>query len=214
MAHGDGSVVSDITLDEFEPGPGAAGPAVPARSYSTAWWGMIMLISTEAMVFAILLATYSYLEATDRVWPPTGVLRPELRLSFPFSFILWGSSIPIFWADAAIRKGRVRSLQIGLVLSGLMGLAFLLYTLKEFHDLRFGWRDSSYGSVFYTIVGLHATHVFVGLLMNAVVSIKAFQGKFSARRHESIDVFSLYWHFVDGVWVFVFGFLFLGIRLR
>jgi len=186
----------------------------PNRGYSTAWWGMVLLISTEGMIFAILIAAYTYLEATSKAWPPPGIQRPELHLSLPFSFVLWGSSLPIFWADAAIRRGNTGRLKLGLILSGLMGAAFLLFTVKDFHDLHFGMRDTAYGSIFYTIVGLHATHVVVGLLMNVVVSVKAFEGKFSATRHETIDVFSLYWHFVDAVWIFVFGFLFLGIRLR
>jgi heme/copper-type cytochrome/quinol oxidase subunit 3 len=206
--------MSDVAITGIEPRSSATGVPVPGRSYSTAWWGMMMLITTEGTIFAILLATYSFLEATHHTWPPSGVPRPELRLSVPFSLVLWGSSIPIFWADAAIRKGNVRHLRIGLALSGLMGLAFLSYTVKEFHDLHFGWRDNAYGSIFYTVVGLHASHVVVGVLMNIVVSIKAFQGKFSATRHETVDVFSLYWHFVDAVWVFVFGFLFLGTTLR
>jgi cytochrome c oxidase subunit 3 len=64
--------------------------------------------------------------------------------------------------------------------------------------------------MFYTIVGLHALHVFVGLCMSVIVQIKAWQGKFSATRHISVEVFSLYWHFVDVVWVFVFASLFLS----
>ena len=70
-----------------------------------------------------------------------------------------------------------------------MGARFLAFTLKDFHDLTFGWRDNAYGSIFYLIVGLHAMHVFVGLCMNVLVQIKAWQGKFSAQRHTSVEVF-------------------------
>ena len=98
----------------------------------------------------------------------------------------------------------------GLLVSGVMGAAFLAFTLKDFHDLTFGWRDNAYGSIFYTIVGLHALHVFVGLCMNVWSQIKAWQGKFSAERHTTVEVFSLYWHFVDAVWIFVFLSLFLS----
>ncbi|MDQ6748399.1 MAG: heme-copper oxidase subunit III, partial [Candidatus Dormibacteraeota bacterium] len=183
-------------------------------TYSTAWWGMVTLIATESMVFVILLGSYFFLRASAPHWPLGGIKAPELRLSVPFSFVLWGSSIPIFYAEAAIRRSSQRGLRGGLLISALMGLAFLAYTAKDFHDLTFGWRDNAYGSIFYLIVGLHGLHVFVGLCMNALVQIKAWQGKFTASHHTTVEVFSLYWHFVDAVWIFVFASLFLSEALR
>jgi cytochrome c oxidase subunit III len=180
------------------------------RGYSSAWWGMATLITTESMVFVILLGAYFFLRASSPTWPLGGIAPPELKLAVPFSFVLWGSSLPIFYAEAAIRKGHQRGLRAGLLVSWLMGVAFLLYTAKDFHDLTFGWRDNAYGSIFYLIVGLHALHVFVGLCMNVVVQIKAGQGKFSANRHTTVEVFALYWHFVDAVWIFVFLSLFVS----
>jgi heme/copper-type cytochrome/quinol oxidase subunit 3 len=88
-------------------GPVGIDPIRPGtrRSYGTAWWGMVVLIMTEAMVFAILLASYFYLRAASKEWPLGGIEVPELTLVLPFSFVLWGSSIPIFWAEASIRNG-------------------------------------------------------------------------------------------------------------
>ena len=183
-------------------------------TYSTAWWGMMTLIATESMVFVILLGSYFFLRASAPQWPVGGIKPPELHLSLPFSFVLWGSSLPVFYAESAIRRGSQRGLQTGLVLSGLMGAAFLAYTLYDFNALDFGWRDNAYGSIFYLIVGLHALHVFIGLCMNGLVQIKAWQGKFTAVRHTTVEVFGLYWHFVDAVWIFVFASLFLSEALR
>jgi heme/copper-type cytochrome/quinol oxidase subunit 3 len=201
------------TIDEAlsAPPPGVSF-AVPTtkRSYSTAWWGMAALITTESMIFVVLLGAYFFLRASSRQWPPPGISPPELRLAVPFSLVLWGSSIPIFYAESAIRRGSQRGLRVGLLVSGVMGAMFLAFTLKDFHDLTFGWRDNAYASIFYTIVGLHAIHVFVGLCMNVLVEIKAWQGKFSAQRYTSVEVLSLYWHFVDAVWIFVFLSLFLS----
>ncbi len=171
---------------------------------------MATLIATESMIFVILLGAYFFLRASSTTWPLDGIAPPELKLALPFSFVLWGSSVPIVYAEAAIRKGSQRGLRAGLLLSWIMGAAFLLYTVKDFHDLTFGWRDNAYGSIFYLVVGLHALHVFVGLCMNVVVQIKAWQGKFDARRHTTVEVFGLYWHFVDAVWIFVFLSLFVS----
>ena len=184
------------------------------RGYSTAWWGMMTLIATESMVFVCLLGSYFFLRASAPHWPIGGIAPPELRLSIPFSFVLWGSSVPIVYAESAIRRGSQQGLRAGLAISSLMGLAFLGYTAKDFHDLTFGWRTNAYGSIYYTIVGLHALHVVIGLGMSAVVQIKAWQGKFTAERYTTVEVFGLYWHFVDAVWVFVFASLFLSEALR
>lgn len=195
------------------PEPSLVAPTAK-RTYSTAWWGMMSLIATESMVFVILLGAYFFLRASAPHWPLGGIKPPELHLSVPFSFVLWGSSVPIFYAESAIRRDSQRGLRAGLMLSGIMGLAFLGYTLYDFNSLTFGWRDNAYGSIFYLIVGLHALHVFVGLCMNGLVQIKAWQGKFSSTRHTTVEVFGLYWHFVDAVWIFVFSALFLSEALR
>ncbi|HZQ59485.1 MAG TPA: cytochrome c oxidase subunit 3 [Acidimicrobiales bacterium] len=193
-----------------------AGPLIPTRKkgYSTSWWGMVTLIATESMVFVILLGSYFFLRATSKTWPQGGIAPPELHLSLPFSLVLWGSSIPIFYADAAIKKGYQGALRAGLLISWLMGASFVLFTAKEFNDLTFGWRTNAYGSIFYTIVGLHALHVIIGLGMNVIVQIKAWQRKFTAERHTTVEVFSLYWHFVDAVWIFVYSSLFLSEAVR
>ena len=189
--------------------PGLTRPA-RRRSYPTAWWGMAMLILTEAMVFVVLLAGYFFLRAASHEWPLADIEAPPLELALPMSFVLWGSSIPIFWAEAAIRNGKQRPFKIGLMISFLMGLTFLLYTLYDFEELHFGWRDNAYGSIYYTIVGLHALHVFIGLGMNVVVQLKAHMGRYDRGRHASAEVFFLYWHFVDVVWLLVFPALFVS----
>jgi len=188
---------------------GVTRPAT-RRSYPTAFWGMAMLIVTEAMVFVILIAAYFFLRAASTEWPLAGIEPPVLELSLPFSFVLWGSSIPIFWAEASIRNGNLRPFKIGVLISFLMGASFLAFTLYDFDELTFGWRDNAYGSIYYTIVGLHALHVFIGLGMNVVVQLKAWMGRYDRHRHASAEVFFLYWHFVDVVWLAVFPALFLS----
>src|SRR5438105_3905727 len=164
----------------------------------------MMVIATEGTIFLLLISSYFFLRAASHQWPPAGIELPDLKLSLPFSFVLWGSSIPIFWAERAIKRGRQTAFRAGVVISFLMGASFLLYTAKDFHDLHFGWQDNAYGSIFYVTVGLHALHVVVGLLMNLVVQFKAWLGKFDERHHTFPQVFFLYWHFVDGVCLFVF----------
>ncbi len=193
--------------------PGITRPS-SRRSYSTAWWGMAILIITEGMVFLVLLAAYFFLRSSSKQWPLAGIELPKLELAVPFSFVLWGSSLPIFWAESAIRNGRLAQFKAGLLISFVMGLSFLAYTIYDFNDLHFGWRDNAYGSIFYTVVGLHALHVVIGLAMSVIVQIKAWTGRYRTGQHVSAEVFSLYWHFVDAVWLLVFPSLFLSPHLR
>jgi heme/copper-type cytochrome/quinol oxidase subunit 3 len=189
-------------------------PAVSTRGYSTAWWGMAMLILTESMVFLGLVGAYFFLRAASKTWPPPGVEVPELRNGIIFSVVLWGSSIPVVWAEAGIKKGNEFALRAGLLISFLMGAAFMLYAGDDFKRLHFGWRDHAYGSIFYTTVGLHTIHVGIGLAMNLVVQAKAWAGKITRERHQTVQIFALYWHFVDAVWVLVFGSFFISPHIR
>jgi heme/copper-type cytochrome/quinol oxidase subunit 3 len=112
-----------------------------------------------------------------------------------------------------VKRGKMAQVKAGLLLSFLMGAAFLGNTAYDFTHMEFGWRVNAYSSLFHTIVGLHAIHVLVGLLMSLVVQAKVWTGRVSRERHVTPDVFALYWHFVDGVWIFVFGALFLSVHL-
>jgi cytochrome c oxidase subunit 3 len=189
-------------------------PRARRPGYGTGFWGMVMVVATESFIFVALLATYFFLRSSSSAWPQGSVKAPELFPTWVFSIVLIGSSLPIFWGEAAIRRGRVRVLQVALVLSFLMGAAFLANEGYEWAHLTFSWTQNAYASIFYVITGLHGIHVLVGLLMNAQVQAKAGMGKISAQRHVSMQVFGLYWHFVDVVWIFVFSSLYLSVSLR
>jgi heme/copper-type cytochrome/quinol oxidase subunit 3 len=193
--------------------PDATAPA-PSRGYETGWWAMVVLIITEAMIFAGLLASYFFLQAASKEWPPPGIEPPELERIAVFTVLLLASSLPLFWAEPAIRRGDIRRLRIGLLVSFLLGAAFLANQAIEYVELPFAWGDNAYTSIFYTITGLHGLHVVVGLMINLVVQLKAKLGKVSAERHLTVAVFGLYWHFVDAVWIFVFSSLYLSAHLK
>jgi heme/copper-type cytochrome/quinol oxidase subunit 3 len=185
-------------------------PASRLRTYSTAWWGTAMVILTEGMIFLVLLAAYSYLRASASHWPPPGVELPDATLALPFSFVLWGSSLPVLVAEERLRAGHVRAAANAVAVTFVMGLVFLGFTVHDFLELHFGWRDSAYGSAYYSIVGLHAAHVVVGLLWSLLVQAKARLGRYDAEHHASAQAFFLYWHFVDVVWIAVYGVVILG----
>jgi heme/copper-type cytochrome/quinol oxidase subunit 3 len=190
--------------------PGLTAKAAGERGYPVGWWGMVVLIATEATIFLALLGSYFFLRAGSPDWPQGGIAAPDLTRSSIFSVVLIASSIPLFWAESAIEHGRVGSLRVGLLASFAMGLVFLGNQILEFHDLDFSIHDNAYASIFIVTIGLHGLHVLGGLLISAVVQLKARLGRFTAERHLSVSVFALYWHFVDVVWLFVFSSLYLS----
>ncbi|HEY3724104.1 MAG TPA: cytochrome c oxidase subunit 3 [Acidimicrobiia bacterium] len=193
----------------------AAPPPARHEGYGRGFWGVAILIATEGMLFLALVATYFFLRAASTSWPLGGIEPPEIGVrAWVFTALLLGSSVPIFWADAAVKQGDYRVVRVALTISSLMGAAFLVNTVLDFRDLTFGWDTNAYGSIYYVIVGLHATHVGAGLVISAVVQIKLWMGLIDAEHHTAVEVFSLYWHFVDAVWIVVFASVFISPHLR
>ena len=184
-------------------------PIEVSGEHSTGWWGMLMLIATEASIFAYLLFSYYYLHASNPVWPPTGMKRPDLTLPIPMTIILLSSSIPMWWADRHAKQGHMGRVMLGLAVSFLMGATFLGMQGVEYSNKDYGPQVNAYGALFYFITGLHGTHVFIGLIMNALMQLRTWLGHFSAERHQAIENVALYWHFVDAVWVFIFSSLYV-----
>jgi len=164
---------------------------------------MVLVIATEAMLFAYLLFGYFYLASSATgPWPPSG--RPSLSLALPNTGILLASSVCIWWAERGIRAGSARRLVVGLVATLALGLTFVSIQAVEYSRESFRLSTNAYSSVFYTVTGLHGAHVLVGLLMVAVTLIRTLKGHFSAERHLAVTNTAMYWHFVDAVWLVVF----------
>jgi heme/copper-type cytochrome/quinol oxidase subunit 3 len=176
---------------------------------STGFWGMMLLIATEAALFAYLLFSYWYLASmATGPWPPDGP--PSLHLVLPNTAVLLASSATMYLAESGIRRGNGLRLRVGLLLTLLLGVVFLTVQGIEYGEKHFTPSSSAYGSLFFTITGFHGAHVAVGLLMIAVVTVRAFLGHFAPGRHEAVTNVSWYWHFVDVVWLTVFTSLYLA----
>lgn len=181
------------------------------RTFPPAVWGMAMLVVTESMIFAALLSAYFFTRAGSPAWPQGGIAPPELVKTSIFTVVLLSSSVPVWWAERGIKAGDVRQLRVGLAIGFVQGAAFLTYTGFDLATGGFGIRDNAYASLFHVIIGLHAIHVAIGLAMNAGVQAKARAGRIDAHRHVTVQISSIYWHFVDVVWVFVFSSLYLSV---
>lgn len=185
-------------------------PKNTSGRHSTSWWGLVLLIINEAVLFASLLASYFYLRFNSPSWPQDRLERPELLLPIIGTIVLISSSFVMHYAQAGIRQGNSARLRIGLMAGFILGAIFLGIQLYEYHNLPFQPDDDVYASLFYVITGIHGLHVFVGLLMNLFTQIRASTGGFTSTRYETVENIVLYWHFVDIIWIFVFTSLYLS----
>ena len=175
-------------------------------------WGTVFFIFSEVMFFSGLIAAYLALREDALVWEPNNggeVLSASFRPVF-FTILLVLSSIPMQWAAIAIRKGKRVQMRWGLFLTLVMGTAFIINTGLEWTALDFGLGDGPYGATFYILTGFHGAHVIGGLIFIATLWLRSYLGHFDAKRNTAVEAGSMYWHFVDVVWLLVFSLLFLA----
>jgi heme/copper-type cytochrome/quinol oxidase subunit 3 len=185
----------------------------PPIGRPTGWWGMLVVIATEAALFAILLASYFFVRfTTPGPWPPDGIAEPKLLKPLVMTVLLMASSATVYAAELGIRAGNRRRLHAGIAATFLLGTSFLVLQGFEYDEKlqEFDPQTDAYGSFFYTITGLHGSHVVVGLLLLAWTQFFAWRGAYAAENHVAVQVSALYWHFVHAVWLFVFASLYLA----
>lgn len=165
---------------------------------------MLSLIIGESAIFTIFVVAYVYYIGRSTYGPTPSIL----DVPWFNTACLLSSSIAIMFAERAIERGRMRAFGAWWALTILLGIVFLTGTAIEWKRLIYtdglSIRTNLFGTTFYSLVGLHATHVVVGLLMLSLVMIFTLLGRVEQRHTERIQVLSLYWHFVDAVWVVVF----------
>ncbi len=184
-------------------------PTIARGFRSTAHWGMLIFILSEATLFGSLLSAYFYLRFNNSQWPLGGIDPPELLLPAIMTVILLASSGFMIFAESGIRDGDQSRLRLGMGIAWLLSAAFLLLQAYEYSHETFSPLTNAYGSAFFTITGLHGTHVFVALLIGLFTMARAWLGHFDEHRYVAVQNTVLYWHFVDVVWLFVFASLYL-----
>lgn len=192
----------------------SADGALEHAGNSNAWLGMVLFIVSEAVMFGAFFAQYFYNRILSDGWPNRAGLPPDFDRvpAFPLpvilTVILVASGFSAHWAQSAIRRNDRDAFQGWLIVTILLGLSFLAGQAYEYTNLivneHFNITSGIYGSVFFSLTGLHGFHVTVGVLALVGVLIRAFMGHFSARSHFGVEGSVLYWHFVDVVWLVLY----------
>jgi cytochrome c oxidase subunit III len=167
--------------------------------------GMASLIAAESAIFTIFVVAYLFYVGKD-VSGPT----PKDVLEVPVvgTICLLSSSLTIHLAVRALRAAKIGAFGLWWFVTMALGAIFLIGTGLEWHRLIYERgltiNTNLFGTTYYSLVGLHAFHVTAGLAGILLVMVLTLVGKVQAEHSERVEVFSLYWHFVDVVWVIVF----------
>lgn len=167
--------------------------------------GMLCLIAAESSIFTIFVVAYLYYIGKSLSGPTP---REVLELPIFATVCLLSSSLTIHLAVAGLRKANYNAFRLWWFLTFALGSIFLIATGHEWHHLIYdkGLTISTnlFGTTYYSLVGLHAFHVTVGLIGLLTILFLALFHRVEQEHSKNVDTFAMYWHFVDVVWVVVF----------
>src|SRR4051812_5811406 len=167
--------------------------------------GMLSFIIAESAIFTIFVVAYLFYLGKSLTGPSPGDV---LEVPIFYTICLLSSSVTIHLAGKRLERGEQATFLVLWLLTIVLGGLFMYGTAQEWHRLIYehGLTISTnlFGTTYYSLVGLHAFHVTVGLLMLSIVLVLGIAGRVGAAQSARVDVLSLYWHFVDAVWVVVF----------
>ena len=174
--------------------------------------GMLLFIGSEIMLFGSFFAAYFFVRVVNpgapTEWPPPPYEFPVFVAGVN-TCILVTSSFTMHWALQSIKRGERKAFLAGMVLTFLMGLAFLCTQVIEYLNVGFNTGDGAFASVFFGLTGLHGAHVAVGLSLLLMVTIRGFRGHYSPEHHHGVELPGIYWHFVDVMWIVVYTTVYL-----
>jgi cytochrome c oxidase subunit III len=169
---------------------------------------MVLFLASELMFFGGLFAAYFTLRSIAAEWPPADV-ELEMTLTIVATVMLTASSLTLHWGITRLRGGDDGGMRLWIGVTFLLGAAFLAIKFYEFATAGFGISSHAYGSLWFTILGVHAIHLLVGLALLAVVVARAARGVYAQGNTAGADAVGYYWHFVDIVWLAIFSTIYL-----
>jgi cytochrome o ubiquinol oxidase subunit 3 len=197
--------------DTLEPNPDTRIPDPHQDTFSKNVLGFWMYLMTDCILFASLFATYAVLHNSTFGGPTSRDLF-SLPLSFAETMILLFSSVTCGFAMLSALRSEKNQIIAWLAVTFLLGATFIAIELTEFsHLIQEGnsWTRSAFLSSFFTLVGTHGLHVSVGLLWILVMMVQVFLMGVTTITFRRLVIFSMFWHFLDLIWIFIFTFVYL-----
>ena len=174
------------------------------RAMPNGWWGVLLFICTEATLFGLMIASYFYLRFYNAQWPPAGIDKPKVALPLVLTTVLVSTVVPLFMAVRSARLGRARVAWLLVLAALVVQSAYLGVQIHEFTSEldKMSPKDSSYASIYFTLLGAHHIHVAVGILLELWLVGRLLSGMTNYRLI-ALRAIALYWYFVAALGVAV-----------
>lgn len=168
------------------------------RAQPSGWWGMALLVATEATFFACLIASYFYLRFQAPVWPLGGIEKPSVVLPLVFTAGLAATSLPVFLSVREAKRGALRRAWWLLAAAAVVQATYLGLQIHLFaSDMNsFSPQQNAYSSIYFTLLGVHHAHVAVGLALDSWLLWKLASG-ITGYRLIALRATAIYWYFVN-----------------
>ncbi|HEY9799397.1 MAG TPA: heme-copper oxidase subunit III [Leptolyngbyaceae cyanobacterium] len=167
-------------------------------------FGFIVFLLSESVIFLSFFAGYIVYKTTTPNWLPVGVEGLEVTAPAINTVVLVASSFVIYFAEVALKRQNIVGFRVFLLATMAMGSYFLLGQAIEWKSLEFGFTDGVYGGMFYLLTGFHGLHVLTGILLQLMIFVRSFIPHNYDTGHFGVNATSLFWHFVDVIWIVLF----------
>jgi cytochrome c oxidase subunit 3 len=176
--------------------------------------GFVFFLMSDVVLFSMFIFAYLYLRSSVPNWPPitaSGHQLPRFDTAFAAlnSIVLFGSGVTMHFAMENWKHLNREKFNFWLVATIGLGIAFLLGQAYEYHNAAITWAGSTMGASFFTLTGMHGFHVFVGVIYLITLMIQANKGVYTSSKYFGLTAGTLYWHFVDVIWVALFYLFYL-----
>lgn len=173
-------------------------------------FGFTVFLLSESIIFLSFFFTYVVLRLTTPRWLPPGVSGPELSLFVAFNTaVLLSSSVVIQFAERAISRHQINKFRLLWLMTSLMGTYFLVGQGIEWSHLDFNLRTGLVGATFYILTGFHGLHVLSGVILQVIMLVRSLNPNNYNNGHFGVSATTLFWHFVDGIWVILFSLIYI-----
>ena len=181
------------------------------------WWGNNFLLAIETSMFVILVATYFYVRQNFAQWPPplaqlTAPLKPLPDLGFGTAntILLLASCVPMILVDISARRGEQSRAQLGLIICLLCGLVAIILRCFEFGAVKFRWDSNAYGSIVWFVLGMHMLHLVTLSCETFLLMTWSLVREFDMKHRLDITALAVYWYWVVGIWVVLYGIVYFA----
>ncbi|MFN9173081.1 MAG: heme-copper oxidase subunit III [Synechocystis sp.] len=172
-------------------------------------FGFVVFLLSESVIFFSFFAGYIVYKTTSLDWLPTGVTGLEIKEPAINTVVLVSSSFVIYIAEKFLHKNNLWGFRAFWLLTIAMGSYFLYGQALEWSGLPFGFGDGVFGGTFYLLTGFHGLHVLTGVLLQLIMLGRSFLPNNYAKGEFGVQSTSLFWHFVDVIWIILFTLIYV-----